>query len=143
MSPTIRLAVPADLPVITTLLTQLGYPASEAEMAVRLAEMTRIGPPDRVMVCEVNGTVAGVMTLHLTPELHRAKRVGRVTVLVVDERVRNQRVGAAMMAEAERILRNDGAGLLEVTSNMRRTDAHRFYEKLGYQKTSFRFAKEL
>ena len=143
MPPVTRLATAADIPVITTLLTQLGYPASESEMAERLAAMIRIGPPDRVMVCEVDGAVAGVMTLHLTPELHRAKPIGRVTALVVDERVRNQRVGAAMMAEAERILRNDGAGLLEVTSNMRRTDAHRFYEKLGYQKTSFRFAKEL
>ena len=143
MSPSIRLAVPADVAAITSLLTQLGYPASESEMAERLAAMIRIGPPDRVMVCEVDGAVAGVMTLHLTPELHRAKPIGRVTALVVDERVRNQRVGAAMMAEAERILRNDGAGLLEVTSNMRRTDAHRFYERLGYQKTSFRFAKEL
>lgn len=143
MPPVTRLATAADIPVITTLLTQLGYPASEGEMAARLGDLVRIGPPDRVMVCEVDGAVAGVMTLHLTPELHRAKPVGRVTVLVVDERARNQRVGAAMMAEAERILRNDGAGLLEVTSNMRRTDAHRFYEKLGYQKTSFRFAKEL
>lgn len=143
MPPSIRLAIPADVGAITSLLTQLGYPASEGEMAARLTAMTRIGPPDRVMVCEVDGTVAGVMTLHLTPELHRAKPIGRVTALVVHENARGRGVGAAMMAEAERILRADGAGLLEVTSNMRRTDAHRFYERLGYQKTSFRFAKEL
>ncbi|HEV2291905.1 MAG TPA: GNAT family N-acetyltransferase, partial [Gemmatimonadales bacterium] len=84
-----------------------------------------------------------VMTLHLTPELHRARPIGRVTALVVDESVRGSGVGAEMMEEAERILREDGAGLLELTSNMRRVDAHRFYERLGYQKTSFRFAKEL
>jgi hypothetical protein len=48
-----------------------------------------------------------------------------------------------MMAEAERIFRAEGAGLVELTSNMRRVDAHRFYERLGYQRTSFRFAKEL
>jgi GNAT superfamily N-acetyltransferase len=138
-----RLATPADVPAITRLLTQLGYPASEGEMAERLARMQRLGPPDRVMVCEVDGAVAGVMTLHLTPELHRARPIGRVTALVVDERARSRGVGAAMMAEAERIFREDGAGLLEVTSNVRRTDAHRFYGKLGYQKTSFRFAKEL
>ena len=30
---------------------------------------------------------------------------------------------------------------LEVTSNRARTDAHAFYERLGYVATSFRFAK--
>lgn len=140
---TIRLATPADVPAITALLTELGYPATESEIAGRAAHLTELGPPDRIMVAETGGAVVGLMTLHLTPELHRPRPVGRVTVLVVEASARNAGIGAAMMAEAERILRADGAGLLEVTSNMRRTDAHRFYEGLGYQKTSFRFAKEL
>ncbi|MGH7591162.1 MAG: GNAT family N-acetyltransferase [Gemmatimonadales bacterium] len=139
----IRPATVADVPAITALLAQLGYPASENEIEARLAQMSRRGPPDRVMVCEVGGAVAGVMTLHLTPELHRARSIGRVTARVVDERSRGSGVGAEMMAEAERIFRADGAGLREGPSNMRRTDAHRFYERLGYLKTSFRFAKEL
>ncbi|MGH7532917.1 MAG: GNAT family N-acetyltransferase [Gemmatimonadales bacterium] len=139
----IRLAFPADSPAIAVLLAQLGYPAATSEIATRLARMTQLGPPDRVMVAVVEERVVGVMTLHLTPELHRAKPIGRVTALVVDEQARGSGVGAEMMTEAERILQGDGAGLLEVTSNMRRTDAHRFYERLGYLKTSFRFAKEL
>ncbi|HET7025920.1 MAG TPA: GNAT family N-acetyltransferase [Gemmatimonadales bacterium] len=138
-----RLATPDDAAAITALLTQLGYPAAASEMAARLDRMTALGPPDRVVVAVMEEQVVGVMTLHLTPELHRAKPIGRVTALVVDEQVRGSGIGAAMMAEAERILRADGAGLLEVTSNMRRTDAHRFYERLGYLRTSYRFAKEL
>ncbi|MGB7213417.1 MAG: GNAT family N-acetyltransferase [Gemmatimonadales bacterium] len=139
----IRLATTGDAPAITVLLAQLGYPAAAAEIAARLTKMTALGPPDRVVVAVLEGQVVGVMTLHLTPELHRANPIGRVTALVVDEQTRGSGVGAEMMAEAERILRADGAGLLEVTSNMRRTDAHRFYERLGYLKTSFRFAKDL
>ena len=141
--PTFRLATPADVPVITALLAQLGYPVPESEIAARLDALIQLGPPDRVVVGESGGQVRAVMTLHLTPELHRAKPIGRVTALVVADGARGQGLGALMMAEAERILRDDGAGLLEVTSNMRRTDAHRFYERLGYSKTSFRFAKEL
>lgn len=139
----LRPATTDDAAAIAGLLTQLGYPTLVDAARARLADLLRRGPPDRVVVAEMDGKVVAVMTLHLTPELHRARPIGRVTALVVDESVRGSGVGAEMMEEAERILREDGAGLLELTSNMRRVDAHRFYERLGYQKTSFRFAKEL
>ena len=139
----LRPATTDDAAAVAALLTQLGYPTLVDAARARLADLLRRGPPDRVVVAEMDGKVVAVMTLHLTPELHRARPIGRVTALVVDESVRGSGVGAEMMEEAERILREDGAGLLELTSNMRRVDAHRFYERLGYQKTSFRFAKEL
>ena len=140
---TLRPAAAADAAAIATLLTQLGYPTTADEARARLEALAGAAPMDRVIVAELDGRVVAVMTLHLVPEIHRPRPNGRVTALVVVERVRGRGVGRAMMAEAERIFRADGAGILELTSNSRRTDAHRFYERLGYVKTSFRFAKEL
>ena len=50
---------------------------------------------------------------------------------------------AACRGEAEKRLAAKGCGLVEVTSNRKRLRAHAFYERLGYERTSYRFAKTL
>ncbi|HEY9227767.1 MAG TPA: GNAT family N-acetyltransferase, partial [Gemmatimonadaceae bacterium] len=56
---------------------------------------------------------------------------------------RGQGVGRALVAAAEQSLVSAGCGLIEITSNDRRVDAHAFYEHLGYARTSIRLAKSL
>ena len=48
-----------------------------------------------------------------------------------------------MVAFAEERARALGAATLELTSNKRRTDAHRFYERLGYARSHEGFKKVL
>ena len=75
--------------------------------------------------------------------LHRPMPVGRITALVVDDSARGQGLGRALVAAAEAALAGSGCGILEITSNMRFAEAHAFYEHLGYERTSVRFAKVL
>ena len=89
------------------------------------------------------GEIAGVLTWHVTPVLHRPRFVGRITMLAVAERLRGQRIGSALVAGAEKRLAAKGCGLIEVTSNVKRLRAHAFYERLGYGRASYRFAKTL
>ena len=64
-------------------------------------------------------------------------------MMVVDEKYRGKGIGAQMVREAERLLAAKGCQLVEVTSNNRRTDAHRFWQSNGYELTSSRFAKDV
>jgi GNAT superfamily N-acetyltransferase len=64
-------------------------------------------------------------------------------MMVVDEALRGGGIGARLVRAAEEALAAQGCHMVEVTSHVRRTEAHRFYERLGYEKTSVRLAKAL
>lgn len=136
----IREARPGDSEPAAALIRALGYEVSAADVRKRLAALKKAG--DNALAA-VRGELAGLVTLHMTPVLHRPRPVGRITLLVVAEDMRGQGIGAALVAAAERRLAAKGCGLVEVTSNRKRLRAHAFYEKLGYKSTSYRFAKML
>ena len=136
----LRGARPKDAAAIAELIASLGYEASAAEVKRRLAVLARSG--QQAIVAE-KGNIVGAMTLGMMQVLHRPKAVGRISMLVVAEEARGGGIGAALVAEAEKRLAAKGCGLIEVTSNRKRLRAHVFYEKLGYERTSFRFAKTL
>ena len=138
--PKVREARPADSEAISILLVQLGYEASASDVRRRLAALRKAGEPP--LVADRGGLI-GCLTWHVTPVIHRPRPVGRITMLVVAESERGGGVGVLLVTAAEERLRALGCGLLEVTSNMKRMRAHAFYERLGFERTSYRFAKTL
>ena len=137
----IRDARPADAPALAALLAELGFPGAAGAVAERLDAM--LGAGEVVLVAVRDGKSLGLLTAHVTPVLHRPTPVGRLTALIVTESARGQGIGRALVGAAERVFAMRGCGLVEVTSNRRLTDAHAFYERLGYEVTSLRFKKSL
>ena len=138
MQPTIRLATAADLPALAVLIRQLGYDESVEDIAARLAALEASGQV--ALVAELDGRAVGCLATSIMPVLHRPKPVGRMSMVVVEEGLRGRRIGEQLVRAGEAWLKDRGCGMIEVTSNVKRTDAHRFYERLGYEKTSWRFA---
>ena len=136
----VREARPADRGAIKRLIDQLGYPVTEDEVGTRLQLIRSTG--QAVLVAESEGNVIGCLSTSSMHVLHRPAPVGRISMMVVDEQFRGRKIGAAMIREAERLLASRGCQLVEVTSNNRRVDAHRFWESNGYERTSSRFAKD-
>ena len=136
----IRDARPKDVETLAALMVALGYKVTATEVGKRIAAF---GKPGYAVLVADRGGVIGALTTSLTLVLHRPRPVGRISMMVVAEQARGHGVGAALVAEAEERLRAAGCGLIEVTSNVKRLRAHGFYERLGYAKTSHRFAKQL
>lgn len=88
------------------------------------------------VVRDPEGVVVGVMQLTLVPGLSRG---GSLRLLIEAVRVaataRGSGLGGAMFDWAHAYGRGRGARLVQLTSDKARTDAHRFYERLGYRAT--------
>jgi len=57
--------------------------------------------------------------------------------------LRGRGIGAQLMSAIEEEARRRGAARIQLTSNQRRADAHRFYERLGYEPTHVGMKKYL
>jgi GNAT superfamily N-acetyltransferase len=140
-APTIRSAAIEDCAILANLIAQLDYEVTPAAVAERLMAMEAEGR--LVLVAELGGKIVGCLSTSVMRVLHRPAPVGRISMMVIDAAVRGRGIGAALVRAAERELAGAGCRLVEVTSNLARTDAHRFYERLGYERTSVRFSRDL
>lgn len=97
----------------------------------------------RLFVAKENNKVLGFAELHFMHFIHEKHERARLTSFCVDEQYRNQQVGTKFLFFLEAFCKNNQLQRIELTSHVRRLDAHRFYEKNGYTFTSKRFYKEL
>lgn len=101
-------------------------------------------PADRLFVGLLDGEVVGTFQVTLTPMM-----VGRGRLVLTIEGVqtradrRGRGIGAAMMREAVAIARAAGADMVQLSSSAARTEAHRFYERLGFNKSHAAFKMKL
>jgi ribosomal protein S18 acetylase RimI-like enzyme len=137
----IRAADSVDGEAVAALLAELGFPAEPDSVADRIQRLARLGQPP--LLAKRGEEVAGCLTWHVTEVLHRPRPVGRITMLVVAASARRRGIGAALVKAAEAKLAQRGCGLVEVTSNEKLRSAHAFYKSLGYERTSYRFARPL
>lgn len=137
----IRPATKADTQHLATLFALLDHRIEASQLAINLQLMKKGG--DQLIVAARGKDIIAACGVQATVHPHRDTPVGRITILVVTETERGTGLGRALVAEAERLLAARGCKLVEVTSNDRLTPAHRFYEHLGYARTSLRFAKSL
>lgn len=137
----VRDAERSDAEAVARLCTQLGYPSTAAAMPARLTRLNA-GGGARALVATQAGDVIGLATVHLRHALNHAAPLAQLSLLVVDERVRSQGVGRVLVAAAEAWARERGCHRMIVTTALNRSDAHAFYERIGYAHTGRRYGKD-
>ena len=137
----IREARAADAPRMVELIGQLEFTVAEAGVIERMQLLETSGEP--VLLAEADGDVVGLLDWHVTTTIHRPRPVGRIVALIVAVGHRGAGIGSALVAEAESRMRDRGCEKMEVTSNLRLKPAHEFYQGLGLERSSYRFAKDL
>ncbi len=141
-----REAVAADVPALAALAGELGYPSSEGEVGERLRRLLAHSDLHAVFVAEgeAAGEAAGWIHVFAAHRLE-SEPFAEIGGLVVGAASRGGGLGEALVGRAEAWARERGLAHLRVRSNVVRERAHRFYERLGFErlKSQVVLAKEL
>ena len=148
---TFRHATAADLPAIVALLADddIGESreSSSGELApeyARAFEEMAACPDNFVLLAELDGALVGSLQLVFIPGLSRqgAKRA-IIESVRVQSAVRGKNIGTALMKQAIAEARAAGCKLVQLTSDRRRTRAHLFYRRLGFEQSHVGFKRDL
>ena len=102
------------------------------------AQFDRIAasPNETLFVAELGGAVVGTFELMIARSLpYRASTSCILEAVQVRPDMRGRKIGEAMVRWAMHEARRRGAQKLKLTSNLKRADAHRFYERLGFTRS--------
>ncbi|WP_240230107.1 GNAT family N-acetyltransferase [Devosia lacusdianchii] len=90
-------------------------------------------PRHRLIVAEKDGEIVGTLQISLIPGLPRfGMKRGLLENVHVRADQRGTGLGTQMVQWAIERCREAGCGMVQLTSNKVRKDAHRFYVKLGF-----------
>ena len=140
---TIRSARPSDAETITALTKQLGYDAELSTVASRLLRLLARSD-QQLLVADDGGRAIGWIHMVIT-EYVEADAFVVIGGLVVDREYRKQGIGRRLLIRAEEWAAQHGCSLVRLSSNVKRVEAHAFYERVGYTnlKTQYAFAKRV
>lgn len=141
----IRPATGEDVSEIVALLADDPLGArreSPDDLAPYLAALERLSgdPHQHVVVAVRQGRVVGTLQLTIVPGLSRR---GSTRAIIEGVRVhadeRGSGLGSRLIEWAIDSSRAQGCQLVQLTSDVTRTEAHRFYERLGFEATHVGF----
>jgi GNAT superfamily N-acetyltransferase len=134
---TIRRATATDVGPIVAMLADDPLGAAREKPGdpayLKAFEVIEADPHQFLAVADLDGEVVGTLQLTFTSGL---SRLGMTRATVEAVRVRSDQRGAGL---GERLMRwaidearARGCGLVQLTTDASRVDAHRFYERLGF-----------
>ncbi|KON88795.1 GNAT family acetyltransferase [Sporosarcina globispora] len=135
-----RKANEEDLPAIVRLLAddELGakrerYEESLPDCYYKAFKGIEAQAGNQIILAIDGQMVIGCLQLTIIPGLARqGMKRAQIEGVRVDQRCRGKGVGEALFNEAISIAKSEECGLVQLTTDKQRDDAHRFYNKMGF-----------
>jgi ribosomal protein S18 acetylase RimI-like enzyme len=142
-APTIREARREDVPAIVRMLADDPLGATRERAVDPLpreyldafdAIQTHTG--NHLLVADLDGKVVGCLQLTFIPGLSRMGLTrAQIESVRIDSSMRGRKLGELMIQDAIARAKQHGCGVVQLTTDKARADAHRFYERLGFEGT--------
>jgi len=139
----IRLAVSADQPEIYSLICALEEISFPQEMFAWGFYTMLSSASHLLLVAEEEGQIIGLLHLRMEFQLHHCGTVAEIMELIVSREVRSKGIGAALLKAAREQAIQHHCIQFEVTSNQKRKQAHRFYQREGLEQTHIKMTEAL
>lgn len=139
----IRLAVSADQPEIYSLICALEETSFPQEMFAWGFYTMLSSASHLLLVAEEEGQIVGLLHLRMEFQLHHCGTVAEIMELIVSREVRSKGIGAALLKAAREQAIQHHCIQFEVTSNQKRKQAHRFYQREGLGQTHIKLTEAL
>jgi GNAT superfamily N-acetyltransferase len=130
---TIRQPVAEDAPRLASLSSELGYPATGAEITARLARL--LGRADHCLRVAESPSGEAIAWIHAHEQaILESAPWCEIAGLVVDPAHRGEGAGRALVTAVEAWARERGLAVVKVRSNVVRQESHPFYQRLGFDR---------
>ena len=137
-----RKAEKKDIEDLCVLMDEMSHTAISREDMLNRMMLVEESQIDSLYVCEEDGEILGLLGFRLRENLEEMSRFGEISAIVVYPGNKRNGVGRFMMDYAEKLAREYNCkGMWLVSGFAREQEAHKFYERLGYKVTGYRFIK--
>jgi ribosomal protein S18 acetylase RimI-like enzyme len=142
-TPTIRRATEHDVAAIVALLADDALGSGRESIAPAALEEYRRGfreidasAANTLLVAELGGAVVGTLQLTIIPGMsRRGARRAEIEAVRVASTLRSRGIGEALVQHAIALAREAGCVSVQLITHVTRTDAHRFYDRLGFARS--------
>ncbi|SOD97875.1 GNAT family N-acetyltransferase [Spirosoma fluviale] len=140
---TIRPATQIDESTIYNFLCILEEATLDRASFTAIFQQNTANPLVHYLVAELQEKVVGFVSCHVQYLLHHTGKVGEIQELFVRPEFRNQRIGKQLITALIDLAINENFVNLEVTTNQKRADTIRFYERETFIRTHVKLVKPL
>jgi ribosomal protein S18 acetylase RimI-like enzyme len=95
---------------------------------------------DQLLCAKIEEKIVGFCAYAVVNNLWQEGYISYIYAMVVDEQYRGQGIGTILLKEVVKLSKANGYKRVELDSGFPREQAHKFYEKFGFEKRAYLFS---